>query len=129
MSRNIQRFVPLISVIFIVFFGGFLFYFSSNQPGELDIFAQCLKDKGAVFYGAFWCPHCQSQKALFGKSVKLLPYVECSTADGKSQLPACQEKKIQGYPTWEFSDGSRQSGQLTLDQLSEKTACPLPATQ
>ena len=45
-------------------------------PGQYDVFAQCLKDTGAVFYGAFWCPHCQSQKKLFGSSVKLLPYDE-----------------------------------------------------
>ncbi|MBI2463656.1 hypothetical protein HYV57_01740 [Candidatus Peregrinibacteria bacterium] len=126
MRRSGRNIVTLIIVISIVIFGGFLLYFNSVQPGKLDIFAQCLKDKGAVFYGAFWCPHCQNQKALFGKSAKLLPYVECSTADGKFQLPACQEKKVQGYPTWEFFDGSRQSGELTLDQLSEKTTCSLP---
>ena len=48
-------------------------------PGKYDAFAQCLKDKGAVFYGAFWCPNCQEQKKLFDSSIKLLPYVECST--------------------------------------------------
>jgi thiol-disulfide isomerase/thioredoxin len=40
---------------------------SSRAPGELDEFAECLKSKGAVFYGAFWCPHCQDQKKLFGR--------------------------------------------------------------
>jgi hypothetical protein len=33
--------------------------------GKYDLFAQCLKDKDAKFYGAFWCPHCQNQKAMF----------------------------------------------------------------
>lgn len=96
-----------------------------NQPGKLDAFAQCLKDKGAVFYGAFWCPHCQKQKVLFGSSEKLLPYVECSTADGKSQLPVCTDKKIEGYPTWEFADGSREHGEVSLETLSQKTGCVL----
>ena len=96
----------------------------SRQPGELDAFATCLKDKGAVFYGAFWCGHCQNQKKMFGQSKKLLPYVECSTADGKSQLQTCQDKNIEGYPTWEFQDGSRESGEVPLKTLSEKTGCP-----
>ena len=96
-------------------------------PGKYDTFAQCLKDKGAVFYGAFWCVHCQAQKELFGSSAKLLPYVECSTLNGESQTQECKDKKIDGYPTWEFSDGTRLSGEISLEKLAEKTYCPLPA--
>ncbi len=97
-----------------------------NQPGKLDDFARCLKDKGAVFYGAFWCPHCQNEKGFFGNSARLLPYVECSTPDGNSQLLSCTEKKISGYPTWEFADGSRETGEVSLQKLAEKTGCELP---
>jgi len=95
-------------------------------PGKYDTFATCLKDKGAVFYGAFWCTHCQAQKKAFGSSTKLLPYVECSTADATSQLQICKDKKIESYPTWEFSDGSRLTGEISFQQLSDKTACVLP---
>ena len=98
----------------------------SKQPGELDQFAECLKENGAVFYGTFWCQHCQNQKALFGQSAKRLPYVECSTPDGRSQSSICQAKNIESYPTWEFNDGSRRSGELSLTQLAEKTGCQLP---
>lgn len=98
----------------------------SSLPGKYDTFAQCLTDQGAVFYGAFWCPHCQAQKKLFGKSAKLLPYVECSTADANSQTQICIDKNISGYPTWEFADGERLNGEVTLEQLAEKTACVLP---
>ncbi len=100
--------------------------YSQSQPGEYDAFAQCLKEKGAVFYGAFWCPHCQNQKKMFGRSAKLLPYIECSTADGRSQLQICKTKNIEGYPTWEFSDGSRLTGEIPLATLSEQTSCELP---
>ena len=99
---------------------------SSRQPGKLDAFAECLKEKGAVFYGTFWCQHCQNQKALFGKSAKRLPYVECSTPAGRSQSAICEDKNIKGYPTWELKDGSRLSGELSLTQLAEKTGCLLP---
>lgn len=95
-------------------------------PGKLDTFAQCLADKGATFYGAFWCPHCQAQKRMFGSSAKLLPYVECSTPDGQGRLPICEEKDIQQYPTWDFSDKSRLTGEVPLAQLVEKTGCELP---
>lgn len=96
------------------------------QPGKFDVFAKCLGDKEAIFYGAFWCPHCQEQKAMFGKSKNLLPYVECSTPDKKGQLPECVEREIKNYPTWEFSDETRETGVLTLQELAEKTSCPLP---
>lgn len=98
---------------------------SASRPGELDTFADCLKEKGAVFYGTFWCPHCQSQKALFGKSAKRLPYVECSTPDSRGQTAVCKDKKIEGYPTWEFKDGSRLSGEIALKELADKTGCSL----
>ncbi len=104
--------------------GGGIWY--DNKPGTLDGFAQCLGEKGATFYGAFWCPHCQTQKKMFGKSAKKLPYVECSTPDGKGRLPICVEKKIEGYPTWEFADGSREGGEVPLEKLAEKTGCELP---
>lgn len=98
-------------------------------PGNLDTFAQCLESKGAKFYGAFWCPHCQAQKRLFGNSVKLLPYIECSTQDGKQQLQVCIDAEIVQYPTWEFADGSRLTGERTLEELAAKTNCPLPNTE
>lgn len=99
----------------------------SVSDGKYDTFAQCLNDEGAIFYGAFWCSHCQAQKKLFGSSQKLLNYIECSTPDASGQVQICKDKKIEGYPTWEFADGSRPfSGEATLEQLAEKTSCVLP---
>jgi len=97
-----------------------------GKPGKLDSFATCIKDSGAKFYGAFWCPHCRNQKAMFGKSAKRLPYIECSTPDGKAQLDVCKKAGVEGYPTWEFPDGTRLSGEVTLETLGEKTQCELP---
>jgi hypothetical protein len=104
-------------------------YFFIGIPansGPLDKFTQCLSEKGGLFYGAFWCPHCQTQKAMFGKSQRFLPYTECSTPDGRTQTPECQRKRIAEYPTWEFAGGSRESGELPLSRLAEKTGCSLP---
>ncbi len=124
-SRTKQ--VIIISLAGLIILGG-VFYFLNrdNGPGKLDSLAQCIKDKGAVFYGAFWCPHCQAQKAAFGTSEKLLPYIECSTPDGNSQLALCTSKGIKSYPTWVYADGSIETGEQTLAHLAEKTGCTLP---
>jgi thiol-disulfide isomerase/thioredoxin len=115
-------------IVGVSIFAFLIWQFAAYQrsPGKYDSFARCLKERGAVFYGAFWCPHCQNQKLMFGKSAKLLPYVECSTPDGQGQLQICRDKNITSYPTWEFTDGSRLSGEIPLSQLAEKTGCPLP---
>ena len=75
-------------VIIVILVAVFLVYYvyHQNQPSQLDGFAQCITDSGAKFYGAFWCPHCQNEKRLFGSAEKLLPYIECSTPDGQGQL-------------------------------------------
>jgi hypothetical protein len=110
--------VVIIAIIFLVT--------RAPKPGKYDALARCLKTQGVIFYGAFWCPHCQNQKALFGSSVQYLPYVECSTPDGQGQLPLCAQNKVSGYPTWAFKDGSRLTGETPLDQLAGKSGCPWP---
>lgn len=93
---------------------------------EIVAFADCLKEEGAIFYGAFWCPHCQSQHRMFGKKgSEALPYTECSTPDGQGQTEACAEAGIESYPTWQFADGSRVGGVQSVQDLSEKTSCPI----
>ncbi len=96
------------------------------KVSKYDSLATCIKDSGAVFYGAFWCPHCQAQKKLFGSAEQYLPYVECSTPDGNSQLKICEDKKITSYPTWIFKDGSILTGEIPLKDLATKTSCVLP---
>jgi len=126
MQKIPQQLFWVIGVIVIVAGGIFTLWKIDTTPGPLDGFTQCLADKDTVFYGAFWCTHCQNQKKLFGKSSKLLPYVECSTPDGRGQTQECIDKGIGGYPTWEFADGSRESGEVSLERLSEKSGCLLP---
>lgn len=98
----------------------------SANADELGTFATCITDSGAKFYGAFWCSHCQNQKKAFGDAADKLPYIECSTQDNK-QTTFCTDAKIEGYPTWEFKDGSRLSGELPFLTLAEKTGCTPPA--
>jgi thiol-disulfide isomerase/thioredoxin len=130
--KNKNYWIAGVIVLLAVVFGAIVSYnayqgeSSAFAPGALDGFAQCLKTSGTVFYGAFWCPHCQATKRMFGTSASKLPYVECSTPDESGQTQACIDKGIQEYPTWVFPDGSRLSGEQTLPVLSEKSGCPLP---
>ncbi len=124
--QNNKRLLTSIIILALAGLGIYLLVAPQYSSGELDSFAQCLKEKNATFYGAFWCPHCQNQKRMFGSSERLLNYVECSTPDGRGQLPVCQDAKITGYPTWEFADKSRLTGEVQLDKLAEKTGCELP---
>ena len=99
---------------------------AQQVAGKYDAFVNCIKEKGVVFYGAFWCPHCQKNKDMFGTSKDLLPYVECSTEDGQGQTQACKDEGITGYPTWKFADGTKLPGEITLETLAQKTSCALP---
>ncbi len=117
-------------LIGLLVLGGIVFVIMTpGKPSKYDDFAKCIKEKGATFFGAFWCPHCQAQKARFGKSAKYLPYVECSTPDSRGQLQVCIDADIKTYPTWEFPVGTtteRMTGEIELVDLAAKTSCVLP---
>jgi len=84
----------------------------------LKALAVHLRDSGARFYGAYWCPTCQKQKALFGASVARLPYVEC-TPDGRNGVHNfdCVANDIKDYPTW-IIGGRRHTGLISVEQLA-----------
>ena len=90
---------------------------ADNTSYEAQL-ANHLDEIGANMYGAYWCPHCADQKEMFGSAIDQVPYVECA-ADGENAQPQlCQEKGIQGYPTWEI-DGEFYPGTQSLDTLAE----------
>jgi thiol-disulfide isomerase/thioredoxin len=126
MTKGVTLFCSILIAIIVLAFGWT--FFLQSRPGRLDSFAQCIKDKGVIFYGAFWCPHCQNTKAMFGKSAKLLPYVECSTPDGRGELPVCKDLGITKYPTWMKGNSTSTvlTGKKTLQELSEFSGCALP---
>lgn len=97
----------------------------SQQNSELDVFAKCLTSSGAKMYGAYWCPHCQNQKTMFGASWQHIDYVECSLPNRAGQTQECSDAGVRAYPTWEFKGGEREEGGMTFAQLGEKTGCRL----
>jgi hypothetical protein len=120
-NNDTQKLIGIIAAIIIIPI--VLVNVFSRMPGKYDNLAQCITNSGTKFYGAFWCSHCQAQKRAFGKSAKLLPYIECSTPNGKDRLQQCVDAGIKGYPTWIYPDGTTQSGEVPLAVLAEKTSC------
>ncbi len=79
----------------------------------------------AKFYGAYWCPHCADQKALFGPAARLLPYIECDPRSPVGQLQVCLSRQIRAFPTWEIA-GQRIEGVLALEDLARLSGYPPP---
>ena len=93
----------------------------------LKALASHLEESGAKFYGAYWCPHCQMQKAVFGASGKRLPYVECTPAGPKGPRDTdCVTAEIAGYPTW-IIDGRRIERAIAPAQLAKLSGFEAPA--
>ena len=82
-----------------------------------------LKNGGALFYGAWWCPACHQQKMLFGaEAVATLPYVECDKTEADHQR--CNAADIKAYPTWVLKDKPRLVGVQSLEELKLWLASP-----
>jgi hypothetical protein len=114
-------------VLIVAAFGA-AYYLGHRQQHKYDGFAQCLKDRGLKMYGAWWCPHCQEQKEKFSASFKLAPYVECGVQGNTAiQTQVCKDEGVKHYPTWQFPPtGERVERVFELEELSERSGCPLP---
>lgn len=102
-----------------------LFFITASNASNHEKLAQCLNEKGVKFYGAYWCPHCKEQKEAFGSGAKSLPYIECAIINSDESAKVCRDANITSYPTWIFSDGTRKTGNVPLDELAEKANCPV----
>jgi hypothetical protein len=116
----------LTALLIVAAFGVVIYLGLRQRSHRLDAFARCLASKPAKMYGAYWCPHCADQKAMFESSVKYVPYVECGVPGSHDEAQVCKDAGIKHFPTWEFADGERQEGTQALQALSTKTGCSLP---
>ncbi len=120
MDKKVIASISLVTITIVV--AGIILVSKNSGPksGQYDNFAKCLTEKGLVMYGAYWCSHCKEQKSLFGDSFQHVSYVECTV-----DIQKCQEKKIEGYPTWIDSTGKSYSGTQPLSKLAEISSCTL----
>src|SRR4029077_7057125 len=116
----------LTALLIIAAFGVVIFLGVRKRGHRLDAFAQCLAAKPAKMYGAYWCPHCADQKAMFESSFHYVPYVECGVPGSRDEAQVCKDAGIKHFPTWEFVGGERLEGTQSLQFLGTKTGCTLP---
>ncbi|HEY7039723.1 MAG TPA: vitamin K epoxide reductase family protein [Methylomirabilota bacterium] len=93
---------------------GAAFIFAMPEGGGAGFegaLARHLRDQGAVMYGAYWCPHCTEQKALFGDAAKDLPYVECDPKGVNARPDLCEKAGVKSFPTWVLGDKRREGVQ------------------
>ena len=108
----------LVVLVLFLHFSGVFDRAAGPEKPYLKALAVHLRDSGARFYGTYWCPACQQQKALFEASASRLPYVEC-TPDGRGGVVnfACVANKVNEYPTW-ILHGSRHTGVIPVEELA-----------
>ena len=124
-KKKLRNWGIFFGIVILLVLGAYGLMLNDAKPGKYDNFAQCLSDKGAKMYGAYWCPHCQDQKQLFGKSFDKVTYIECSLPNQGGQNELCNNQNITSYPTWEFAEGDKQLGALSLETLSSLTNCSI----
>lgn len=94
---------------------------SSSLPNAYEArLADHLTNTGAKMYGAYWCPHCATQKTYFGGAANRIPYVECDPKGLSNQAELCEQLEIAAYPTWVIEDNYYLGAQSlrTLERLS-----------
>ena len=125
-SKLISNKLPWIAIgiiaVIAILYGSVTSLTTKDIGTETDNFAKCLTEKGAVMYGAYWCPHCKEQKKMFGNAFEYINYIECT-----EDKQACMEAAISGYPTWIIA-GEKYPGKQSFERLSSITDCKPPKT-
>ncbi|MGI0489796.1 hypothetical protein ACN4EK_30645 [Pantanalinema rosaneae CENA516] len=93
---------------------------TGTDKAAIDALAKHLQQIGAKMYGAYWCPHCQQQKELFGSPTfsRYINYIECDPRGQNAKPNLCRAAKIGGYPTWEIN-GKFYPGTQSLKSLAK----------
>ncbi|MEK6876455.1 MAG: hypothetical protein AABX63_03530 [Nanoarchaeota archaeon] len=106
--------ISIALIVFVLIIAGIGYsYINSKKPGPLDDFAKCLKEKGAVMYGASFCQYSHAQKGMFGNSFKYVDYRDFS-----------EDSNVKKTPTWLINGAYYQNVQ-TFDRLASLTGCTL----
>lgn len=109
----------LAAAILVPFGAAFIFAMPSGVDSGSELaLARHLRETGAVMYGAYWCPHCQEQKALFGDAARELPYVECDPNGVNARPDLCERAGVKAFPTWVVG-GQRFEGVQSIGALAD----------
>ena len=95
---------------------------------DLVAFAQALANtSGVKLFGTAWCGVCTAQKELFEDGGQFLPFIEVTNPDRTPNDIATSED-VTAYPTWEFPNGSRHEGLLSLAEISSRAGVAIPTS-
>lgn len=114
---------PVGSAVVLVFvlalhFSGIFDPAAGPEKPQLKALAVHLRDSGARFFGTYWCPTCQQQKALFEASADRLPFIECTPGGRNGPISVdCVTNDIKSYPTW-IIRGARHTGLVPPQELA-----------
>jgi uncharacterized membrane protein len=118
---NLKNSVATVLISIFVFGSSYLSHSDalSVKPASQTVtdLAQHLSKTGSFMYGSYSCPHCQTQKLLFGSAFKDINYIECNPDAENSKSSLCIKKGIEGYPTWEIN-GELYEGAKSLKELA-----------
>ena len=101
----------IIGVVIAAALGATYYVGYHRRVHQHDDFARCLAHHDVKMYGAYWCPHCTEQKALFGDAAKDLPYVECDPGGVSPRPDLCEKAGVKSFPTWVMGDKRREGVQ------------------
>jgi len=103
------------SVVLIVFVSIVVLLFLTNDEIPKDK-AKCIGENSILFINEN-CPHCESQKEMFGENVKYLKIEDCT------KFPmVCIQKEITRVPSWEINDKTYK-GVQSFNNLMRLTGC------
>lgn len=94
-----------------------------TEAADYTQIAQCLTTKGVKLYGAYWCPHCNSQKTMFGDAIQYVSYIECDAKGENGDPEACNTAGITAYPTWVNADKEQLTGSRDPQVVAEWAGC------
>ena len=94
-----------------------------KPDGKYAEVARCLTQKGVIMYGAYWCPHCITQKKSIGDDFQFIKYQECDDAGKDGNHKLCIEKGVTSYPTWIFPGQGSLAGEQQMGVLAKLANC------
>jgi uncharacterized membrane protein len=118
--RKLSALVPgaLTAAVLAPLGAAFIYAMPAGGGGGFEAaLARHLREQGAVMYGAYWCPRCTEQKALFGDAAKDIPYVECAKDGVNGRPDLCEKAGVKAFPTWVLGT-ERREGVQSLGALS-----------
>ena len=123
--KTAKPWLILAAVLFIIPI--IIFNLPQKEKTDYTPIAKCLAEKNVVMYGSFRCAVCAKVKEDFGESFKEVPYVECHPQGEDNQWQRCQQKQIEGTPTWIMEpqgiEIQRHRGYLSPEEVADFAGC------